>query len=339
MKKIILLSIILLLTGCYDYVEIDDIAIMTGMIIDYKDNMYEITSQIIENENESKTKIYITTCKTITDCISDISKSSNKEISISHLKILVLTENLIKSESNYYDYFLRNPKSKMNFYIYTINNEDKDKIFNIYNDDSSSIYIKELMDFNSKVLSSSVKLSFIDLIYKKEEYGIEIIYPNITINDDKISLQNLIFYSNGKITLNDTETIFYNMLTNNINKTVLEIPCNNNTFSLTIDNLKTKYKWKDNIFNIKISIDSKITDYNCNNDTDTLSKISNKFIKDNISNIITIAKDNNYDFIGIGNYIYKHDYKFYNSWNNKLKDIKTNITVDTVINSIGETRK
>ena len=120
MKKIILLIAIFLLGGCYDYAEIDDLGIIVGLIIDYKDNKYEITSQILEQKNETKIKLYKTTCNQIDECLSDISKQASKEIFISHLKILLLTENTIKKDINYYDYFLRNPKSKMNFYIYYI---------------------------------------------------------------------------------------------------------------------------------------------------------------------------------------------------------------------------
>ena len=38
-KLLILLSIIFLMSGCYDYVEIDDLVIVTGMLIDYNDNL------------------------------------------------------------------------------------------------------------------------------------------------------------------------------------------------------------------------------------------------------------------------------------------------------------
>ena len=41
MKKIIIpLILILSLSGCKDYIEINDLAILTGIVIDYKDNMY-----------------------------------------------------------------------------------------------------------------------------------------------------------------------------------------------------------------------------------------------------------------------------------------------------------
>ena len=54
MKKIILLLIILLTcTSCKDYVEINDFAIISGIILDYT-NEYEMISELIINEEETK---------------------------------------------------------------------------------------------------------------------------------------------------------------------------------------------------------------------------------------------------------------------------------------------
>ena len=64
-----------------------------------------------------------------------------------------------------------------------------------------------------------------------------------------------------------------------------------------------------------------------------LNKISNKEIKEKINELINIQKENNYDFLGIQNYIYKHDKR------NKLNDIKINILINNEITSIGEIRK
>ncbi len=333
MKKIILLLSLLLLGGCYDYAEIDDLGIIVGLIIDYKDNKYEITSQILEQKNETKIKLYKTTCNQIDECLSDISKQSSKEIFISHLKILLLTENTIKKDINYYDYFLRNPKSKMNFYIYYI---DDTSIL----DKNNSINIKDITDFNNKVSSSSYKLSFLDLIRIKKDKYIEPLYPKLSIKKDKLYLDGLY---NNIITLNDKETIMYNLISNNINNSILEIPCDNNTFSLNLNYPKTSFKWN-NTFNINIKVPSKISSYNCNydlNNKDTISKlnnITNNYIKENVERLINKSKKYQIDFIGVGNYIYKHDKK-YSFSDNYLNNIKFNINIESNITSSGETRK
>ena len=308
------------------------------MIVDYKDNEFIITSQIIQNEKE--TKEYITKGKTIEECISKISNKLNKEIFISHMKVLLLTENVIKNNINYQDYFLRNAKSKMNYYVYYIDEENKNKIFKS-NNKSTSLYLKDLTDFNTKNYSSTLKLSFLDLVYKTNNKGIEPIYPKIIINNNELSTDGLIAFKDNKIIeLNNDETIYYNILTNNIKNTTINIPCDNNYFTLEINNLKTKYKWN-NSFNFNIQINSKITNYSCKyklDDPNTIKRIS-KLTENHISNkskeIVNKCVNNNYDFLGIKNYIYKHDKK----WDNELNKIDINIKTDSIITSIGEMRK
>ena len=43
MKKLILIPIILLLTGCWNYNELNNLAICTGIAIDKNENNYEIS--------------------------------------------------------------------------------------------------------------------------------------------------------------------------------------------------------------------------------------------------------------------------------------------------------
>ena len=160
LKIIIIVFILLISSGCYDYVEVNNLEIVSGMLIDYKDNKYYITTQVIDDNNEEKIKTYSNTCNNIDECIYKLSKVSNKEIFISHLKNIILTESTIKSNVNYYDYFLRETKTKMNFNIYYAPDKYKDDIIKSIN----SIYIKDLTSSNDKMYSSSISLSFLDLI-------------------------------------------------------------------------------------------------------------------------------------------------------------------------------
>ena len=50
MKKIIiLLCLTFFLTGCYDNIELNDLAIISGVGIDYKDNQYYLTYEILSD--------------------------------------------------------------------------------------------------------------------------------------------------------------------------------------------------------------------------------------------------------------------------------------------------
>ena len=348
MKKIILLVSILLLTGCADYVEINDLLIIGGIIIDYKDNNYVLTTELISTDKLNSTKVITTTSATIEEALSKISTMSNKDLFLSHMKVLILTKDAIKNDKEIFDYFLRSSKSKMNFYVYIIDDDLQDKIFNIKNTDTpTSLYIEKMMKFNNKIYSSSTPLSFIDLIYKKYEKGIVPIYPKLNIkknnNEEIIYLDGLIILNNDKeIRLNDTESIYYNILISDVDKTIIDIPCNNEIFTLAIKNIKTKYKYNNNEFLIEVNFNSDITSYRCNYDLDSTSTInklntlSNHYIKEKLTNIIN--KNNESDFIGIGNYIYKHN-KNFKLKDNYLKDINIKIDINNKINSIGELRK
>ena len=347
MKKIILLLIILLTcTSCKDYVEINDFAIISGIIIDYKDNKFEMISELLINEENTKVKTFQTSGKSIDECLSEISKQSNKDIFISHLKTLILTENIIKNDIDIYDYFLRSSKSKMNFDIYLIDEKNKTEIFNIYENEPTSQYIKKIMTYNNKIYSSSTPLTFIDLVYKRLEPGLDILYPYLTIkenNEEKnIQLDNLTFFTKDKITLSTNN---YNMLINNIEKTILNLNCEENQYSLLTKDIKTNKEWnkskKELTYNVNIK--ASINNYECKYDLDEpktikkLNEISNKEVEKNIVELIQISKNNNYDFLGIRNYIYKHDKNNFKKY--KLENIKTKINVNVEINSIGEMRR
>lgn len=350
MKKLLIILILLLtLSGC-DYKEINDLAILTGIVIDYKDNMYEITAQLVVNDKESETLVFKTKSTSINESIAELSKLSNKEIFISHLKILIITENIIKNNINFKDFFLRSSKSKMNFYIYLIDSKDSDKVLSIYeNLDSSAIYIEKMMKFNQNIFSSSTPLSFTDYAYYTYEKGYNQIYPKLSIiknnNKENLYLANLsTFVNNNEIKLTENESIFYNILTNKANKSSLTIKCNNNDFSIEIQNIKTKYKWKNNTFYISTKSNSKLVDYKCSYDLNDnssikkLNKLTSNYIKENIDNVLKNIINNNNDYIGIGNYIYKHNpnYFKYNSWDNYLDKLNIIVNTNIDITSIGE---
>lgn len=355
MKKIIILFILILsLTGCKDYVEINDLAILTGIVIDYKDNMYEVTAQLIVNDKNSNIEVFKTKSNSINEAIAELSKLSNKELFISHLKVLIVTDTVIKENIEFKDYFLRSSKSKMNFYVYVIDNEISDKVLNVYKEnDGSSIYLEKMMKFNQNIFSSSTPLKFSDYAYYTYEKGYNLIYPKIKIvkNNDKevLYLSNLTtFKDDNEIELSENESIFYNIVSNKAIKTTVTIKCDDNNFSVELQDIKTKYKWKDNKFTISNKTNSKVIDYKCKYDLtkkesiEKLNELTSNYIKNNINNLLTFIKDNNEDVIGIGNYIYKHDKNYFkdnNKWNNYLNNIKFKIDTKTNITSIGEIKK
>ena len=350
MKKILILLIMIFsLTGCKDYIEINDLAILTGIVIDYTDDMYEVTAQLIVNDKKSNTKVFTTKSSSINEAIAELSKLSNKEVFISHLKVLIVTDNIIKNNIDFKDYLLRSSKSKMNFYVYVINEDIKDKVLNIYKEnDGSSIYLEKMMKFNQNIFSSSTPLKFTEYAYYTLEKGYTNIYPKIDIvkNNDKevLYLSNLTTFKDDKeFELSENESIFYNILTNKANKSSLTINCDENTFSIEIQDIKTKFKLNDNKIYINNKSKTKIVDYKCKydlNKKETIEKLinlTNNYIEANINDLLKFIKKNDTDIIGIGNYIYKHKLKSYNK--EYLSNINFEVKSNTNITSVGEIKR
>ena len=211
MKKILILLIMILsLTGCKDYIEINDLAILTGIVIDYTDNMYEITAQLIVNDKKSNTEVFTTKSSSINEAIAELSKLSNKEVFISHLKVLIVTDNIIKNNIDFKDYFLRSSKSKMNFYVYVINKDIKDKVLTIYKDtDGSAIYLEKMMKFNQNIFSSSTPLKFSEYAFYSLEKGYDKSYVNKWLNYDKDVPGSGVYENNIKESVNYLSSTYY----------------------------------------------------------------------------------------------------------------------------------
>ena len=50
MKKIILIIALFLLTGCYDYKEINNLGIISAIGIDYQDDEYNVTLEVLNDQ-------------------------------------------------------------------------------------------------------------------------------------------------------------------------------------------------------------------------------------------------------------------------------------------------
>ena len=132
-KKIFKIFIIIIflftLSGCYNYKEINNYAIVSGVSIDKNDddvNKYKIGVQIMnakknEDDNSSLITFYEASGKTIYDALEKIMLDSPKELYLGHNEVIVISEELLKEENplNYLDYFMRDPESEKDAVVMT----------------------------------------------------------------------------------------------------------------------------------------------------------------------------------------------------------------------------
>ena len=318
MKKFVLivitLFILLISSGCYNYKEINDMAIVSSIGIDKdnKNDKYIVSAQIMnskesEDSEDSQITVYTKEGDTVHEALRNITLKSPRKLYGNHLSKIVLSEEVAKEGiDNILDIFNRITEVR-NEFIITIVKEDKaSDVLKVLTTTESipAEYVKLSLKIADKTsgLTYATKLDeFISLYLKK---GIDPVVPvlkidkkekkgttinNITTTNpiSKIVIEDLAVTNRGKLEtyLKNEEVIGYNFLRNQIQKMIIPVKCDdeNNYASILILKNKTKSNTakKDNkyIINFNINSEAIITEYNCKKDL-TDEKVIKKLEKD-----------------------------------------------------------
>ena len=113
-KFITIIICSLLVTACYDYREVNSIDIITGIGINYQDDEYITTLEVLKNTGD-KTAIKLDTeiisgkGSSLSSSLVNATNNLNKSPNYSHLKVMVLTKQALEAKwFSIMDFFLRN---------------------------------------------------------------------------------------------------------------------------------------------------------------------------------------------------------------------------------------
>ncbi len=185
-KLIILIFILLITTSCYNYVEVNELAIIEGLSIDYYDNKYQLTTEIIDIKSENENGYLInTSSNNISEAFENIKNLSSKDISLSHLEIIILSKEILLNHINEIsDYFIKDNNITTNFYLTYANNPKE--ILNNKNN-NYKINSKYIVDYLDKQKNNKYKFDYIiTSIKNNKNYSIPYLYlENNIIKIDK----------------------------------------------------------------------------------------------------------------------------------------------------------
>jgi len=197
MKKLIILSLFLLgVCGCWNYKELDDYSIITGIAIDKVEEEYEV-SVLISNaskssgespdSSESKSVVYSGKGNSIFKAIKDIALISPKELYLDHFSILVLSEEIARDGIyNIVDFFLRYPNARKDFSVALAKDckaKDTLKIITPLTDFPSQS-IADNLKFSTKLQGTISNLNYNELMYNLIAPGKEVVMNSIKIVGD-----------------------------------------------------------------------------------------------------------------------------------------------------------
>lgn len=362
MKKIIFLIIMMFsLSGCYNYSEMNELAIISALGVDYEDETFKTHAQVVEFKDGKENFVtFSSEGKTIYESLRNLSKYSSKRMYISHLEILILSENVFRNHNyDVIDFFSNYPESGLNYYVVVSEESPEDFIkTSTPLNTLSSNSIVEMIKLNNKYESFANVITFDEYIDDYISKGKSLIVPRLHITSYKpseekkeekvIEIKDLIIVNTDKEVnyLNENESIGYSLLTNKGKRFILTIPCPNGKYTIELKSFKTSIEPKNNnTFSIDVSSFGTVGSYDCEL---TNEKKIEEFIVNSteeeinkiINETINLSKKNKTDFIGLGNILYAKKYRYFNKiqddWENKyLEKIKFNITTKVSTNKLG----
>lgn len=341
MKKFFLIIILLFLTGCYDYKEINDLAIVTAIGVDFKDDEYIITLEILNDQNDkdsSKIKTYIKTGsdRSLAKALEEASDLLSDQANYTHVKLMVLSENIVDGRfDTIIDFFMRSTYFRENFYVLSSLDTEPEQILKNTTEEnpiasSAIINLLESLNYSS---NNSVLKTFDQIVEEILAFGKDTCFSNITLDEKQFKIDGLSIFDKYefKVKLDNEEATIYNILSSNFYRPIFSKDYDGKYFSIAVTEGKTDYKIDTQKIKLEGSLMGKIMDNEPNftiRDLKTLSKINNDFqeiINEKISNFIKKLQNYQSDILFFAeSYYQKTRIKEENFWLNL--DIESNIS-------------
>ena len=235
---IVLISYILLFTGCYSYKDINRVIFVTSLLIDLDDNenivIYADTLKPYRDTSESSEKgqrsVYKGEGKSLLEAIDNMNLSSSFQLNFSQNKAVIFTQKAAeKGIDTYMDYLNRDQELNVRSYLFVYYG-DIEKLMNIASNNEE--YLGSFLNDIVNKVSSSPKAIFLNmndyLTQKKLGSGITIITALEVEKEkaeEKIHLVGGGVIREGKLVdkLEASQTQSYNLLTKGIKNGTIEV--------------------------------------------------------------------------------------------------------------------
>lgn len=289
MKKIKLLMLLLpifLFTGCFNYRELNEIAIASALGLDKTNDGYIITIQVMNTKKASETGTsndqpkfitFTTSGVTLQDAIRKSILDSSRRIYLNHVQTLIIGEDLAKSGiSDVLDMFFRSVEFRKQTSVLIAKDSTAEDVLNIVTplESLNSKNIKDGLSVDSKYLGIGDNVSFEDLVGTFIDSNKEIVLPSVSITGTKSEgekIENIetadpsvrliegslaIFKDDHLVGfLDNKQSIKLNFVRNKINNTILTYECGDNKYlSSEIMSNKTSVEFLESPLKAQIKI-------------------------------------------------------------------------------------
>ena len=373
MKRIKFLILLLpLLSGCYNYRELNELGITTAVSIDYKDDAFYVMAEVINpikqqdasSSNNSPFINYNSSSTSLQDAFRKVVLDSPRQLYAAQLGIIVLSEEVVNNHlEEVLEYFARNPETRTEIKIIVAKTEDSTKAITLQTlltSLSSSNIIKSL-DLQSKVLGMSYPVTLNELLNMYIDPYLEVVLPSMTlygnyeIGDEKenitTSSPKAIVKIDGSTITKDNKILGYldleeskilNLINGKLKETIIKMNYYDGYIIFEPNRIKVSRELdiKNNIIKINISGYSKTKEIQSNIDlkdpkeVEKLNKALNMELEKKITDTFnSIREKYDTDVFGFQELYYRTNYKYFKeNCTNWYEDIYPKIKLEVKAN-------
>lgn len=352
-KLIIILFISLFINGCYDYNELNNLAVVTAIGIDYVDDEFEVTLEMLDTkkkgEDSNATESYTKTNKgvSLVEALDGISNSLDKIIYYGHLDVVVIDEEIAKNYLDVVsDHLVRCPRLRNEFYTIIIKNDSAKNVLNNTSEKNPvvSTYIKDLLEDSKESSNTAYYTPFTETLNSILSDGKDTAMSIFELDDEDLKLVGMGLFQNFKLKrmIDNNDARIINLLNNfDVRDITFSNSCKENNYTtISIYNGKVDLKSNQEKIVAKATLQGWIKEDNCGYDLmseDAYKTLQKKFtenIKKEIIDVIEETKLAKSNVLNLGkSYYISTRKKNYFAW--LTQDIE--VQIDLKINKKGLT--
>jgi spore germination protein KC len=297
---VIIVLLLILLSGCWNRRELNELAITVGMAIDKSEDQYVITTQVVipgavtatrAGVQKLPVKTYTEKGNTVFEAVRRMTTVTPRRIYFPHLRFLVIGEELAEDGiGEVLDFLSRDHELRTDFYVVVSKDTKAENVLKVLTvlEDIPANKLFSSLEVSEKAWAPSIAVTLDELISEIVSEGIQphlsgirIIgdvqegekLNNIQQIDPDVDLQysNLAVFKGDKLVgwLNESESKAVNYVLGNIKSTIGEVSCPEEKGKVAIEVIRTKADLKAKVENgspkgtIEIKVEGNVGDVQC----------------------------------------------------------------------------
>lgn len=365
MRKIafvLVITLSLLQTGCWNAREIDELGFVLSIGLDKDENGFKVTAQMPSPQTYSKTSpgfaakpfwIVSSTGKTIFEAIRNMASISSRRIFWSHIKVILISEELVKSNTiEIFDFFIRNPELRLRTLV-AVTPGEAGKLLDIIPvmEKDPAIYLEKIIQ-NKNLTGKSYNVMLKDFLQDYLDPNVAPVTSRIIIDKSK---QELVVKTSGAyvfsennfpISLSEQNTRGLLWIKGKMDDSIMVVNCPYDDQPTTLEIKTSKISFKSVLendiprFTVNVKVTATLTEQSCLTDFNDMNKLKDlessmeDAIRKDIQSTLTVAKEIETDFVGLSSILHsqhKEEWQQISSkWNKVFKnsDIAIVVKVD-----------